>query len=135
MPMRSLKMKPGLPRHLEEALKQKWGFKVQKVVMMPNQYTLFAKPYVSDQDKGGNVIAPLVNNKVVELFQNKLTAYEQAALERRCDNIVSFFPDPYNSIMPVRTRLHNMSQTLSLVEQQYILEYMDENFPIDDKGK
>lgn len=59
-----------------------------------------------------------------------LSAVEKYELERRCDRIVEWFPDPYKQYKAVRLRLHNLRQHLKTVaEQQFVLEYMDENFP------
>lgn len=60
----------------------------------------------------------------------KLSPAEEYELERRCDRIVEWFPDPYKETKAVRTRLHNLRQYRKTVaEQQFILDYMDENFP------
>lgn len=136
MAMRTLKVRDDIPVYLEARLQNKWGFLVQKK-LTESKYILFGKPYISDKEpEKPAVIAPTNNdNKVIPLFQNKLTKFEQAALERRCENIVNFFTDPYNSVVPIRTRLHNMSQKLTEAERQYIIDYMDDNFPLVDTGK
>lgn len=60
----------------------------------------------------------------------KLSPVEEYELERRCDRVVDWFPDPYKESKAVRTRLHNLRQHLKTVaEQQFVLDYMDENFP------
>ncbi len=53
-------------------------------------------------------------------------------LERRCDNIISHYQDPYNNVLAVRTRLCNMAKTLKTApERQYVQDYMDDNFPVE----
>lgn len=55
---------------------------------------------------------------------------EKYELECTMDRIVDMFADPYGQWKDVRRRLHNFRQGRKTVaEQQFVLEYMDENFP------
>ena len=66
----------------------------------------------------------------------QLTQAEEFVLEQRCDNIADWFADPYKMTPSVRARLNNMRRALnSQEEQQFVLEYMDYNFPLNDQGK
>jgi hypothetical protein len=137
MPTRALKMKSSLPFNLESRLVSKWGYAVDKRV--PGEFIIFKKTYVSDTkvDDGlrRTIRASVNDNKIVyPSFKAELNAGEKKALEKRCDNIVNFFPDPYSVPESVRARLKIAMQHSTPLEAQYILEYMDENFPPVDKG-
>lgn len=133
---RTIKFRSDLPHHLEDRFVHKWGYAVKQRVW--KDFVSFHKSYISDKDKTTSMTSLVVvpaDSNVTPLFSHgALTQFQKAALERRCDNIVNFFPDPYNSIMPIRTRLHNISQAMTSNERQFVLEYMDENFPLVDTG-
>lgn len=118
MSRRVLRFKTNFPFHLETKLVNRYGYAVQQ--RKPGEFVEF-------------VYSPKPASNVVMLTQ-PVAATRQTELLMRCDNIVEFFPDPYNSQRAVRTRLHNMSQTLSSAEKQFVLDYMDDNFPLVDKG-
>lgn len=116
---RVLKFKHNMPFALESKLCHRYGYAVeQRVVGQFISFKFSPKPPPSN---------------VVQMTQ-PILATRQSELLKRCDNIVEFFLDPYNSQRAVRTRLHNMSQTLTAAEQQFVHEYMDDNFPVSDKG-
>lgn len=122
MPGRVIRFKTTMPFHLESKLVNRYGYAVQQ--RKPGEYIEFVfSPPTAAQNKSNvvNLHDPIPQARCTELL-------------RRCDNIVEFFPDPYNSQRAVRTRLHNMSQTLSTPERQFVLEYMDDNFPLVDAG-
>lgn len=134
---RSLKLKPGTPIWVEQRLTIGKGYHVAKRI--PGEYTLLAK---LDNPNTTNVQHHSVINNVskpdngMAVLREPLSLQEEQALEIRCDRIVHYFPDPYAMNNAVRTRLHNMMQTLpSVQERQFVLDYMDENFPLEDKGK
>lgn len=152
MPSRMVKMRADLPFHLENRFVNKWGFVIDKRML---DYTLFKKTYISDKSDDGlkrtirasvnaatttttNTATTTVDTKIIyPEFGTKhtsLSAYQKKALERRCDNIVNFFPDPFSVPESVRARLTIMMQKLMADEAQFVLEFMDENFPIVDKG-
>lgn len=121
MSARVIRFKTTMPFHLESKLVNRYGYAVQQ--RKPGEYIEFIwspKP------------PPSETSNVVQL--QTLPQTRQTELMKRCDNIVDFFPDPYNSERAIRTRLHNMSQTLSNAEKQFVLDYMDDNFPVVDKG-
>lgn len=115
---RILKFKHNMPFVLESKLCNRYGYAVDQRVV--GQFISFK-------------YSPRPASNVVLLTQ-PILATRQSELLKRCDNIVEFFADPYNSQRAVRTRLHNMSQTLCASEKQFVLEYMDDNFPVSDKG-
>lgn len=137
MPSRLLKMKMPLPFHVEYRLVHKWGYVIEKRLV--GDFVLFKKSYISDKalkDEGvKRTIRASVNDKIVYPDFNGLTTQQKKALEKRCDNIVNFFPDPYSVPESVRTRLKIIMQRLTMPEAQFVLEYMDENFPAVDKGE
>lgn len=119
MPERVLRMKSSMPFALESKLIHKYGWVIQQ--RKPGEFIEFVfKPKPADS----NVVK----------FPDPISPERRKDLMTRCDNIVDFFPDPYNAQRAVRTRLHNMSQTLIAAERQFVLEYMDENFPLVDDG-
>jgi hypothetical protein len=115
---RVLRFKSSLPFHLESKLVNRYGYAIQQ--RKPGEYIEF-------------VLSPKPETNVVQL-SIPIVATRQTELLRRCDNIVEFFPDPYNSARAVRTRLHNMSQTLCASERQFVRDFMDDNFPLVDTG-
>lgn len=132
MPSRIVKMKASLPIHLESRLVNKWGYAVDKRVH--GDFILFKKIYVSDKVQDDGVKRTIRASVVYPNFKNQLTPHQKKVLEKRCDNIVNFFPDPYSVPESVRARLKVIIQKLSVPEAQFVVEYMDENFPIVDKG-
>lgn len=75
-------------------------------------------------------ITPTSDAKYTVDQTGKLSPVEAYELERRCDRVVEWFPDPYAANKDVRRRLHNLRQHLkTIAEQQFVLDYMDENFP------
>lgn len=147
MPSRTIKMKASLPFHLESRLITKWGYAVDRRVH--NDYIIFKKSYISDNpdpSEGlkrtirasatteGTTVTTTDTKIVYPDFKFQLTLYQKKSLENRCDNIVNFFPDPYAVPESVRARLKIIMQKLTAPEAQFVLEYMDENFPILDKN-
>lgn len=132
MPRRTLKLKSNTPLWLENRLVNKYNFYVQKRVL--REHTIFVK-LTKPKDQDGVIIKPdTVEVEYVSNPAESLTEAQKEHLDTRCDRIVDYFPDPYVAIHAVRTRLHNMRQTLqSVAEQQHVLEYMDENFPLEGK--
>lgn len=112
-----LKFSHDLPLWLETRLLRKHDYYIYSRVY--NDCIVFQKK----PKQGELVVVP------------KLQPDQQISLMTRCDRIVDFFPDPYSAVMAVRQRLHNMSQGLSMAERQFVVEYMDENFPESDRGK
>lgn len=144
MPLRLLKTKTTIPFHLENRLCTHWGFAVEKRFYTGGDngsYILFKKvstPPDKALEAAGllRTIRASVNDpqpsNVVDLHKHKaegLTAWQRKELDKRCDNIVSFFPDPYSVPKAVRTRLAILQQKLLPAEVTFVQEYMDENFP------
>lgn len=134
MPTRIFKAHNTMPFNLEHRLIDKWGFAV--VSRVDGDYTVLTKKYMSDKDiclkktirasvNETNVIAPVFGNRFPKLSQQ-----QQKKLEQRCDNIVNFFPDPFSQPESVRARLKIMMQKLDENEAEFVLDYMDENFPV-----
>lgn len=124
---RTIKMNTEIPFWLESKLVNKYGYYIQK--RFPGEYILFVK--MSNTTVSSNNINQVVKPDVPSLGR-QMTAAEEHILEQRCDTIVDFFPKPYDVVPSVRARLNNMRQTLqSVEEQQFVLEYMDYNFPLD----
>lgn len=111
----------------------KYGFYLQTSIF--REYHLFAKfggvsPNTQTETSSTSV------QSVGLPSASRLTAGEEYELTKRCDRIVGHFLDPYAHESSVRIRLHNMMQGLSSPEQRaFVQEYMDENFPVDDKKK
>lgn len=146
MPSRLLKTKASLPYNLEHRLITHWGYVMER--REAGQYILFKKNYISDKvanDIGvkrtirasvNAAATAIVETKVLyHDFKSQLTTQQRKALERRCDNIVNFFPDPYSVTHSVRARLMISMQKMSMPEAQFVQEYMNENFPLVDTGK
>lgn len=144
MPTRMLKMKPSLPLHLEHRLVTHWGYSVE--ARIPDQYTIFKKKYISDVADAGlkRTIRASVNKPATTTVETKivwpdkfkpkagndeLALNRKKQLEKECDNIVNFFPDPYSVPKSVRARLQIKQQRLTNSEAVFVQEYMDENFP------
>lgn len=142
--LRVLKFKPGLPFNLESKLCNRFGYAVEQRIY--GQFVSFRYspkpigPVFPKPGEKGDLLVPAKDN-VVPLIQpgssmntgTGIVASRQSELLKRCDNIVDFFPDPYNSEKAIRTRLHNMSQTLPAAERQFVQDFMDDNFPTHDR--
>lgn len=121
----------------------KWGYAIEKRV--PNDFIMFKRSYISDKNAGPDdgvkrTIRASVNDNVVTpdfkpVRHPDLSNHKKKELERRCDNIVHHFPDPFSVPESVRARLNIAMQKMTVPEAQFVLEYMDENFPITDKGE
>lgn len=135
MPTRLLKLKTTLPHALENRVVNHWGYAVEKRFYLNGNesYIMFRKSYVSDKNASDDgvkrTIRASIEDNVVELKDYGLTKWQRQQLEKRCDNIVAFFPDPYAVPKAVRTRLAIMQQKLLPGEVSYVQSYMDENFP------
>jgi hypothetical protein len=124
MPVRTLKLAPDTPVHVSTRLVNKYGYYVKK--KCENEYTLFGKQY--------NVVAKDLTNVVIFDPTKGLSEDEKLDLQARCDRIVEHWKNPYDHLIMVRTRLHNMSQALTIAEQAYVREYIDEWFPLEPLG-
>lgn len=141
MPLRLLKTKSTIPFPLEHRLTTHWGYTIDKRVFNQGteNYILFRKSYVSDKKDDNDdgvkrtIRASVEDTNVVPFDLSTkdvgLSKYRRTQLENRCDNIVSFFPDPYNVPQAVRARLSIIQQTLLPDEVKFVQNYMDENFP------
>lgn len=113
---KTIKLKHDCPFQLESTLINKFGYYIQQRRF--KECIIFVK------------LAAKPPEEALPDTISGLTKAQEENLVYRCDRIVDYFVDPYNEMSKVRTRLHNMRQTLkSVAEQQYVLEYMDENFP------
>lgn len=137
MPMRLLKVKSTIPWQLENRLVNHWGFAVEKRIYMPENYVLLKKSYISDKkadDDAGvqrTIRAAVQDNIVSPNFKPEgLSKWQIKQLEKRCDNIVNFFPDPYSVPKAVRARLTIIQQHLTPAEAKFVEEYAEENFPV-----
>lgn len=121
-----LRMRYAIPFALESKLCNKFGFAVDSRKFQD------CITFVKSKTRPGRTTiraSALTSNVTVS---PGLTAEEQKKLVERCDTIVDWFPDPYNAIMAVRQRLHNVSQALpSMAARQFVVDYMEENFPED----
>jgi len=138
MPSRMLKMRHDFPAYMENRLVQKWNYAVDKRVW--KDCIIFKKSYISDKESKDplagvrSTIRASANDTVgpvnLNSHRDELSAYQKRTLERRCDNIVNHFPDPYSAVIPIRIRLHNVAQALMPLERAFIEEFMEENFPL-----
>lgn len=135
MPTRLLKVRATLPFHLENRLVNHWGYAIEKRSFSPGttSYILLKKPYISDKktkndDGVKRTIRASVNDNIIPF--SHLPEWQRKQIERRCDNIVNFFPDPYSVPHAVRARLIIMQQRLLPAEAEFVQEFMDENFPV-----
>lgn len=118
---RTLTVKHDIPIILESRLIRKYGYYVQQHRF--KEAIIFGKMAIN-KDK------PIVTDEDYAKIVTGLSKAEEEALITRCDRIVDYFVDPYNTMREVRNRLNNFRRTLKTApEQQYVLEYMDENFP------
>jgi len=117
-----LKTKYSLPLYLESKLVNKYGWVVERREY--NQHIIFIRSRSAKRKPNPTI-----------KFGPALDEAQQKKLTERCDNIVNFFPDPYATTMAVRQRLHNLAQALESVQQQFVLDYMEENFPEQDEYK
>jgi hypothetical protein len=138
MPSRMVKLKMTIPLPLEHRMVEHWGYAIDKrmYLMGEQSYILFKKSYISDKktvaDEGvKRTIRASVNDNVVPLKTTEgLSKWQQKQLEKRCDNIVNFFPDPYSVPAAVRARLTIIQQHLTPAECLFVQNYMEENFPL-----
>lgn len=113
-----LKFRPGTPETLISQLVLKYQYKVVSRLPMEGITLLKVLPYKETVRAG-----PIDMGTAI-------TAARKFELEKRCDRIVDWFPDPYSQYKDVRHRLHNLRQSLNTAaEQQCVLDFMDENFP------
>lgn len=111
-----LKLHHSIPFQLESRLIHFFGYAIQGR-QYKESITFIRNPPKGDVIVVGDKAGPTNGRK--------------QALETRCDNIVAMFPDPYSAVNAVRTRLHNMAQSLvEMKERQFVVEYMAENFPV-----
>ena len=114
---RTLTLHADTPREIQELLKQKFGYYLRTYVA--HEYICFAK----------DTFTKAATNKA-----QPLTAEERVDLEARCDRIAYTFQDPYAESAKVRTRLHNIAQSMRPEASQFVMEYMEENFPLNEKA-
>lgn len=140
MSRRSIKMKPNLPFRLESKLVNRYGYYIQK--RFPGEYILFVKMGNAKPDMKAAVASPISTqpnpaiNAEVPSLGRQLTVGEEFILEQRCDNVANFYADPYAFARQIIIRLNNMRQALgSVEEQQFVLDYMNYNFPEDEEKK
>lgn len=132
--MKRLRMRYAIPFYLEKRLCDKFGFEVESKKF--NDSIVFVKTKKKNITPAHiHVAVDNTKPKQTITFSPALDEKEKTKLEQQCDAIVDFFPDPYKAIPAVRQRLHNMSQGKSLAARQFVLEYMDENFPQDYIGR
>jgi hypothetical protein len=127
-----LKMRYSLPVHLEQKLRNKYGWAVESqkynehitFVKIPKNQPALIIPSVKPtiRVKAGTTSSTLV-------FSPGITEKEKTALTERCDRIIDNFQDPYSAVMGVRQRLINLSSSLPLAQKQFVLDFMEEEFP------
>jgi len=116
---RTLKLRYDMPYPERNRLYDK-GYRFEKHVH--NQYDLFVKIDPSNENK--------ITDTVHYLQNQPLTPGEEYSLEARCDRIVNFFADPYAHEEACRGRLMRLVAILPTVAQQeFVLEYIKDNFP------
>lgn len=140
MPTRLLKVKSSIPYPLESRMVQKWGYVVEKREYQPDPYILLKKTYVVDKktndDGVKRTIRASVADNVVPInpklraLAEGLSKWQCQQIEKRCDNIVNFFPDPYAVPLAVRARLSIVQHKMTPAESAFVQEYMDANFPV-----
>lgn len=106
-----IKFRGDMPWRLESMLINKLGFRVfsrsQKDWMILEKVKSTFKPEV------------LINGELPEDVQTMLI--------KRCNNIVNQFDEPELHLDSLRTRLHNMSQTLPILQCKYVQEWSERN--------
>jgi hypothetical protein len=106
-----LKFKHSLPLHMEHALVNKYGFVIESRVP-PDGLVVTRK-------------RPKPHAKV-----RLLTDAKKLELEKRCRVVASFFNAPERDIGNLRTRLHNLSQTLSNpFERKFVNDLIEKEWP------
>lgn len=121
--MRTLKFRHDLPFYLEMRLINKIGYHIQSRVF--KETITFAR-----SDTFAGKLKPIEHPKPLDPpLSAGLSEEKCAELEKRCDRICNQFADPYNMAKPIIQRLANIAQGLPRAEQEYIDEYIMENFP------
>lgn len=125
---KQFKLKRTLPFHLETRLSHRFQFDVRRDLdngalvairrMSPATHTITPPHSTVRYGSDGTL-----------LFPEKMTDGQKFELETRCDRIVDYFDDPYNKVIAVRQRLHNMAQGLTPVKGQFVIDWMNEHFP------
>jgi hypothetical protein len=113
--VKRLRMRYDIPFWLEHRLVERFGFVIEKRTF--NECITFVKPSKKD------------GRQTFVMGTPKLTSEEERKLCARCDSIVDWFKDPYKMEKAVRQRLHNLSQALPQAAREYVLKYIEENFP------
>lgn len=100
------------------------------VIIQPKEYSYQAASSVS-----ATLVPPLVvpNIHIQPLNGGKPLTEEE--LERRCVNVTSMYPNPQHFIGPIRQRLHNLAQSLSGWEREFVEAWAEENHPWSVKAK
>ena len=105
-----LKFKAKMPLHMEHDLINKYGFVIESRT---------ADTMIVTRKR------PKAHAKVRLLTQAK-----KDELDKRCRVVASFFNAPERDIGMLRTRLHNMSQSLSNpFERKYMNDFIEKEFP------
>lgn len=129
--LKTIRFRADLPYYLEIRLQNKdHGFHVQTRVF--KESITFGKNTQSKETLAptGEAYAKEETMADILIKQSQLPPpARRLELERRCDNIVCFYPDPYNCTRAIRVRLTMMQQKMCQADKNFIQQYMDENFP------
>ena len=113
-------MRYAIPFNLEKRLCNRFGFTVENRKFGESITFVKNKP---------------TTKKAETIYYPGLNDEDKRRLEGRCDSIVDFFADPYKCMAAVRQRLHNLAQSQPLAGRQYVLDFIEENFPESGKKK
>lgn len=116
-----LKLVKQLPYYLESRLVQKLGYSVF-IRDHASDTVTYSKPKGWKPKEEADQGALPYGTSVIDIARQK-------QLAQRCDNIAKFYHDPYKAVQAIRVRLQTLAQGLPEVEQMFVEDYMDENFP------
>lgn len=106
-----IKFRGDMPWHLESMLINKLGFRV---------FSRYNRDWII-LEKVKSTFKPEV------LINGELPEDVQTMLIKRCNTIVNQFDEPELHLDTLRTRLHNMSQTLPVLQSKYVKEWAERN--------
>jgi hypothetical protein len=109
-----------IPFHLENKLINKHGFSV--IARKHREWVMLEKP-----------IAPQFKNP---LDASTLSEHFQTQCIKDCNRIVNWYgPNPEQATTAIRIRLDSLASSRPSLERQFILEWMERNFPTQSDPK
>lgn len=111
-----LKFKDNLPLHLEHLLVSKYGFEIN--ARLHGVYIIMSRPHPKAKLKDGD--------------QTGLTEEEQGKWVAKIEDIADKYIDHDLHRTSLRARLYNLAQGQPERDREFILKYMNQEFPLVD---